>query len=381
MACARPIVAWGPTEPEHGVAANPPRQGTARAHRSGVDFIPGERIGNYRIERDLGTTGSGLLLHARHLVVPRRAFIKVLQAGFATDQSLVVQMLREACILEAIAHPGVPLVYEAGCLQDRLPWFAFEMISGPTLDALLAFAPLPVADVAAILRDIADILERAHHRGVIHRGLRPNRVIITAAGRYPLCIPDWSEAIVHDATTDVRRLVSEASRSYVAPELLRPGYDGTQKLFDGRVDVFSLGVIAHRALTGHLPCAPGLGAEPYAASHERRPDAPRALTALIDSMLALQQLDRPTASEVRLSAMHVFAAATQYRAPAALTSETIPAMPAVAMPPMSPDDLVVLAEQQHFRRPRWTPEIRYGATADVAEDTFIEDHDPDDVMD
>jgi serine/threonine protein kinase len=339
-----------------------------------VEVIPGERIGNYRIERELGPSGAGLLLQAQHLVLPRRAIIKVVQTTFASDQQLVVQTLREASILELIAHPGVPIIYEAGLLPDRRPWFAFEANNGSTLDTLLASGALPVIDVAALLRDIADILEHAHQHGVIHRGLRPNRVVVTATRRYPLYIPDWSEAIVHDATTTVRQVVSEAARSYVAPELLRLGANGSYTGIDGRADVFALGVIAHRALTGGLPVAHGLGAQPYASSHERCPDAPKELTALIDSMLGFEPLDRPSAFEVRSCVDWLFATASQLQVAGAPTRE-VPQRPVVPVGPMSPEDLVDLAQRQRFRRPRWTPEIRYFEPGDADEEVEITEAD------
>jgi serine/threonine protein kinase len=205
---------------------------------------------------------------------------------------------------------------------------------------------------------------------VIHRGLRPNRVVNTAARRYPLCIPDWSEAIVHDAITYVPPAVLESSRSYVAPELLRHDDSGAHGVIDGRVDVFALGVSAHRALTGGLPVAAGPGARRYPPCHERRRDAPRALTALIDSMLAFDRLDRPSAADVRVGVDLLFATAPQLQAPVAPARET-PQMMAVA--PVSPDDLVVLARRQRFRRPRWTPEVRYVEATDAAEDAGSDD--------
>jgi len=347
-----------------------PRQGTERASPSGVELIAGERVGNYRIECEREASSARILYEAQHLVVPRRAIIKVIRTGRAVDQSRVVQALREASILESIAHAGVPIVYEAGCLRDGEPWFAVEANTGPTLDVLLRFGPFPLVAVAALLRDVADILEHAHARGVMHRGLRPSGVVIATDGRYPLCLADWSDAIVHDTATYVPQLISDASRSYIAPELLRDGCGDGENLIDGRVDVFSLGVIAHRALTGGLPFAPGVGAEPYAPSHERRPDAPRALTALLDAMLAYRQTDRPSAAEVRASVELLFTVATGQHAPAALTVET------AAAAPLSPEALVALAERQYVRRPRWTPEVRYAEAIDATRDEVSDARDP-----
>jgi serine/threonine protein kinase len=318
-------------------------------------FRPADRIGNYRVERELGPTGSGLLLLARHLVLPRRAIIKVVHAAFAAVQPFVVQTLREACILEAIAHPGVPVVYESGVLPERRPWFAFERVGGPTLEELLAPGALAPGEVAALIRDLADILEHAHRRGVIHRGLRPDRVVITAERRYPLCIPDWSEAIAHDATTHVPQATPSGSRSYIAPELAHQGALGTQELVDDRVDVFALGAIAYRALTGQTPFA-GPGAGPYIPAHELRPDAPAELAALIDTLLAFDRFDRPSASEVRADVDWLFASLPALQQRAALGSELLYAGDGVREQTYA---------EPRTRRPRWTPEVHFVETTDV----------------
>jgi serine/threonine protein kinase len=335
-----------------------------------VESSPGDRIGNYRIECELGLSGSGLLLAAQHVVLPRRAILKVVHTAFATVQSYIVQALREACILEAIAHPGIPILYEAGLLEDRRPWLAFEASTGPTLDDLLASGAFPLIEVAALLRDVAGILEHTHHRGVIHRGLRPDRIVITPDRRYPLCIPDWSEALVHDTTTPVRQIVPEGSRSYVAPELLREHAGGPPGLVDGGVDVFALGVIAHRALTGSLPIAPGLGSEPFAPSIERRPDAPHDLAALIDSMLAFDPCERPSAFEVRSRVDWLFATDSQLHALAAATSDAAAESPPT--PPSSKDEIVLLT-QQRLRQPRWTPRVHDAEPSEFDDDTSAQD--------
>lgn len=329
-----------------------------------VEHAPDDRIGNYRVEHELGPTGSGVLIQAQHLVLPRRVIIKVVHAAFAALPPFVLQTLREACILEAIAHPGVPVVYESGLLRDRRPWFAFEVIAGPTLEELLMPGALPILEVAGLLRDLSDILEHAHRRGVIHRGLRPDRVVITGERRYPLCIPDWSEAIAHDATTHLPQASSEGSSHYVAPELAEDG-----EVIDDRVDMFSLGVIAYRALTGALPFAAGPGT-PYLPAQVRRLDAPRELATLIDTLLAFDRFDRPSASEVRTAVDYLFNSLPelQHRAAPDVVHRTLARESARGSGLASariPDEPVVALERPRLRRPRWTPNVRYLETTQV----------------
>jgi serine/threonine protein kinase len=317
-------------------------------------FHPDDRIGNYRVEHQLGPTGSGLLLQARHQVLPRRAIIKVVHAAFASAASQV-QTLREACILEAIGHPGVPVVYESGLLRDRRPWFAFEVISGPTLGDMLAAGPLSVPEVVSLMRDLAELLEHAHRRGVIHRGLHPDRIVITNHRRFPLCIPDWSEAIAHDASATVPP--GDGCRSYVAPELARHDAGGADRV-DDRADMFALGAIAYRALTGRAPSDASDDIEMFVAAGDRRPEAPRELTAMIDALLSFDRFDRPSASEVRCAIEWML--------------RTLPEMQqhAASVNAISNEDLEILrrgtasvAERlarssgPRLRRPRWTPSV------------------------
>lgn len=254
-----------------------------------MGFSADDRIATYRVERELGSTTTGVLYQAVHLVLPRRATIKVAHA--ARSQQFAVQLLREACLLEALSHPGIPAVYESGLLEDRRPWFASEMIEGKTLAERMHEGSLPSSDVAALIRDLASILEHAHKRGVVHRALRPDRVVITGKRDVvSVAIPDWSEARVHDSSATTTFPAREA-RPYLAPELSRG------EAADDRADVFSLGVLAYQALTGAYPR--GTLDFAFIPTAERCPDAPRELTSLIDQMLSVDRFDRPTSAEIR----------------------------------------------------------------------------------
>lgn len=286
----------------------------------------GERIGNYRIEKQLETTQVCAVFVAVHQVLPRRAIIKVAH-GEAT-RPLSVQLLREACILEALQHPGIARVYESGRLPDGGAWFASELVEGMAISEAFLQGMLDPVIAAGILRDIADVLAHAHRRGVVHCGLVPARIVVTPHGRgFPLCIADWSAALLHDG----RPLGNHEPTPYAAPELVHGD------ALDDRADVFALGVIAYQALTGTLPfehvATDSDGSPQHVPTEVRCPEAPRELTALVDQMLALDRWDRPSSAEAR--------------GELAWLAETLA--------PAPPRQLV------RIRRPRWTPPIKFGA--------------------
>ena len=229
-------------------------------------FSPEQRIGDYKVERTLGSEETGMVYLATHVVLPRRAAIKVMHASNAWLRQVAVQIIREACILEALSHPGIPRVFECGVLPDRRPWTAYEWLDGPTLGATLAAGPLAMADLVVMLRDLAEILAHAHDRGVVHRRLIVEAITQTPNRMVSINLRQWGDA----CTIDTQARVS----------------------VDARDDVHALGVIAHRALTGTLP-------DRAIATASRCPAAPRELTELVDQMLAIEPIARPTSAEVR----------------------------------------------------------------------------------
>jgi len=242
-----------------------PRAKLGRVSRTttGDRFIAGARIGDYAIEHELGVEETGMVYLGRHVVLPRRAALKVMHASDAWIKSVAVQMLREACLIEALSHPGIPRIYECGMLPDKRPWTAFEHIDGDSVGALIVENPMPVADVVVLVRDVADILDHLHQRGIVHRKLTADALIRTPRRRFPVAIRQWGHACTldHDA------------KGRVEP----------------RDDVHQLGKIAFRALTGARPATNG-------STSERYPGAPLDVAALVDSMLSR---DPPSSAEVR----------------------------------------------------------------------------------
>ncbi len=263
------------------------------------------------MERELEATDSQAAVYlATHVVLPRRVALKVMHLGAHYERTVAMQLLRETCLLEAIAHPAVPRVYECGVLPDKRPWSACEHVDAPSLAELLATSTLPIADLVVVLRDTADLLQHAHARGVVHRKLAPAAILSTPGRLHTaVVIRNWDAAQAVDRTTPPSSGASVRG----------------QAGFDAADDIYALAAIAFRALTG----------EPYncrASAAQRCPAAPDELTALVDRMLAPAPTDRPGATEVRdraswlASTVSSLVTTTRWTPPRGLNPDSIPAV-------------------------------------------------------
>jgi serine/threonine protein kinase len=210
---------------------------------------PGVRIGDYVLERELPARTDRQVFAAAHVLLPRRARFVTAAAGEAA-----AELMREACIVEALRHPAVPRVFECGLLPDRRPWLALEPADGPTIAELVLDEPFAPAELVTLVRDVAGVLEHAHARDVVHRKLDLDVIVRTPDG---IRIADWSSA----ATTG-----------------------------DRKCDIEALGTLAYLALARARPTIPAA---------RRCPGAPARLTSLIDRMLGPTP---PTAGDVRAEA-------------------------------------------------------------------------------
>jgi serine/threonine protein kinase len=224
-------------------------------------FAPGVRIGDYVVEREVAYEAAAIVYFATHVVLPRKAHVKVSHPG---SRGAAVQLLREACILEALSHPGAPRVHECGVLADRRPWSSIERLSGVAFDRFAGDRPAALSDVVVALRDVADVLRHAHERGIVHRRLTASAILRTERRRSVYAIEDWADARTLDAKADAT--------------------------VDAREDIRALGGIVFRALTARDP-------EPGVSLATHCPAAPVELIAVIDQML-VEPVARPSAEDV-----------------------------------------------------------------------------------
>jgi serine/threonine-protein kinase len=265
-------------------------------------MLPGSVVGSYRLGRRIARGGMGMVYEAAHVILPRRAAVKVMHPELIENQVAVQRMLQEACILEAFAHPGVVKVFECGTLPDGRVWLAMELIGGRSLSGHLAcLGPLRVDELLGMIGTIADVLAAAHRSGIVHRDLKPENILVVGSALADLRLIDWGIAL--QPTLGPRLTLEDTTvgtPTYMAPEQVR----GLRP--DGRADVYALGVLAYEAATGTPPFTGPNGIE-VALKHltdrplplrVHRSDLPGGLASLIDRMLIKDPELRPTMAEI-----------------------------------------------------------------------------------
>jgi eukaryotic-like serine/threonine-protein kinase len=338
-----------------------------------IELGPDSVVGSYRLVKEIGRGGMGTVYEAVHTVLPRRAAIKVMHAELRRQPGMATRMVQEASILEEVRHPGVVRVYECNLLPDRRPWIAMELVDGETLGARLHYlSTLPAAEVAPLLAEVGDVLAAVHARGVVHRDLKPDNLLLTPADRdFPLRVIDWGVARLGPCGRLTLDGLTPGTPIYMAPE------QATGKDIGSPCDVYALGVIAYEALAGHPPFDGRTLAEVVCMHLTSEPaplaaqcDAPAALCDLIHRMLDKDPSLRPGAIEVRQLARAV---SLELAASAEIDPVWEAPRPASARlrPPRAldvPSDEVMVADPEALelgitellpivRKPRWTPEI------------------------
>ncbi|MBN1567649.1 MAG: serine/threonine protein kinase [Acidobacteria bacterium] len=228
-------------------------------------------IGGYRLIRQLGAGGMGVVYEAEQQQPKRLVALKVIQGARLLDELTVKQFEREAQALARLKHPGIAAIYESGRTPDGQHFFAMELVRGDTLEVYLKksaetgpLTPAVLRERLAIFRKISDAITYAHQRGVIHRDLKPSNIIIhrefdsgdsASESRVPgIKILDFGLARITE--TDLAAVTSgteigkiQGTLPYMSPEQVR----GNSDEIDVRSDVYSLGVILYEMIAGRRP--------------------------------------------------------------------------------------------------------------------------------
>jgi tetratricopeptide (TPR) repeat protein len=251
---------------------------------------PGARVLHYDLIRRLGAGGMGEVFLAEDTVLHRRVAIKFL-LGPASDQGRA-RLLQEARAAAALEHSNICGIYEIASDPAAGDFIVMQYVEGEPLSSQIARGPLPASRAIAIATQIAEALAAAHGRGLIHRDLKPQNVIVTPGGSVKLldfglakqlaATPAAAEAPTASALT--RPGASPGTPGYMAPEQVRAAH------VDARADLFALGCVFYECLTGRRAFAGSTAADIAADVLHTDPPPPSTiapgLAAALDALCA-----------------------------------------------------------------------------------------------
>jgi eukaryotic-like serine/threonine-protein kinase len=253
--------------------------------------VIGLRVNNYEVKSILGVGGMGTVYLAEHLVMGRKAAIKILKKELAEDPTLVARFINEARAANSIGHPNIIDVIDVGTLADHgVPYMMMEFLEGQSLAARLAkLRTLSVTDAVEIAVQTASALSAAHAKGIIHRDLKPDNLFLVPdqmlMGRERVKVLDFGIAKLRgeigSGSVKTNAGAIMGTPPYMSPEQCR----GIVEEIDHRTDVYALGIILYEMLTGAPPfVSPGYG-EVLVMHITQAPKPPRAINSNIPEVL------------------------------------------------------------------------------------------------
>jgi serine/threonine-protein kinase len=263
----------------------------------------GTTVGKYRIVEKLGRGGMGTVYKAVDETLDRDVAIKVLNPDL-TDQSVLKRFRAEAVTLARLNHPGIATIYELHHHHDDELLMVMEFVRGETFHDLSdRLGPLAPPQAAHLCMQVLDALAHAHRGGVVHRDLKPANLMITDSG----CVKvmDFGIARVLGSEHFTHGGYMMGTPAYMAPEQV------LGREIDGRADLYSVGVVLYRLLSGRLPFNADTAismvqmqiSEPPTPIVTFKPDLPSWCTTIMDRALAKSPSDRFQSAEEFRSAL------------------------------------------------------------------------------
>jgi eukaryotic-like serine/threonine-protein kinase len=232
------------------VEANQNLEQALRAGAGQQGRYSGHLVGNYRLAELVGRGAMGEVYAADHVTTGDRAAVKLLRADLTRQHAALARFLREGEVVSALEVPNVVQIQEIGELEDGSPYIAMELLIGEDLAARLRRQrQLDVEEVVDMARQVARGLDAAHAAGVVHRDLKPQNLFRASGGDRDGTwkILDFGVSKVAGSRGTLTQQAVVGTPGYMAPEQARA------QQVTPRADVFSLGAVVFRALTGRPP--------------------------------------------------------------------------------------------------------------------------------
>ncbi|MEC4615714.1 serine/threonine-protein kinase [Tsukamurella tyrosinosolvens] len=333
---------------------------------------PGTTFAGYVVERALGAGGMGEVYVARHPRLPRSDAIKVLGAQVSGDGQFRARFHREAELAAGLSHPAIVQVYDQGEDDGRL-WISMQLIDGTDVGKLAAHGPIAVPEVARIISTVADALDFAGARGLVHRDVKPANILISAAGH--VMLTDFGIARLSAEASDLTGTgMTVGTLNYASSEQLQG------EMVDTRSDQYSLAATAYHLLAGSPPFADsnavkvitGHLSAPVPPLGARRPGVPAAVDEVLARGLAKDPAQRfatsrefATALQTALLAPHSDVTLQARNSPQTISAQVPsgPPAPASTVHTKGPDDWKPATPPAQTRGNAWTSAAVLGFAA------------------
>ncbi|MDE3215200.1 MAG: serine/threonine protein kinase, partial [Gemmatimonadota bacterium] len=258
---------------------------------------------HYELDAEIGRGGMGIVYRARDRRLKRTVAIKVLPPELAYRAEIKTRFLREAETAAQLSHPNIVPIYTVD-EKEGLVFFEMAYVSGDNLAKRLhQRGVLPVDEVRRILRAVADALAYAHERGVVHRDIKPDNILLDADSGRPM-VTDFGIA---RAVSDGDSRLTATGMAIGTPAYMSPEQAAGERVIDGRSDIYALGIVAYQMLAGEPPFSAGSTpamlvkhiSEMPVPIAQRRADVPNDLARAVMVMLEKDPANRfPSAGDL-----------------------------------------------------------------------------------
>jgi len=257
----------------------------------------------YRIIRQLGEGGMGAVYEGEHLLIKKRVAIKCLHAQYAQNPEVVARFHREALAATSIGHQNIIEVTDLGRFPDGAVFMVLEYLAGRDFARLIDDeGPQPLGRIVHIMMQICDALTAAHGKEIVHRDLKPENVFLIKRGDDPdfVKLLDFGISKMKSSSDSPGSNMTRTGMALGTPYYMAPEQAQGLKNVDHRADIYALGVILFRALTGQHPfdhdsypmLVLKICTEPPPPLRRYRPDVPPEIEQIAAKMLAKSPEDR-----------------------------------------------------------------------------------------
>ncbi len=240
------------------------------------------KLGRYEIQETLDRGGMGAVYLGQDPTIDRTVAIKLIRTAVqltpAKLEKYRERFYREAKAAGKLMHPGIVTVFDVGHTSQETPFIVMEYVPGQTLQKLLETESLEVTEALRVAGELLDALAYAHSQKVVHRNIKTANILVTRDG-HPKIMDFGIAHVIDSGFTEPEEIVG--SLDYMAPEQLSKGP------IDQRTDLFALGVVLYRMLTGRLPFAGDSFAAVAQAILSEEPESPDRLNPAVSPELAL----------------------------------------------------------------------------------------------